>query len=258
MKTRLRLLLSYEGTDFLGWQRQKNQRQTVQGRLEESLSQIFNEPLQVVGASRTDAGVHAFGQNVHFETTKDPARYQLLRSINSLLPDSIAARQVWLAPQDFHAMLSSSGKFYQYRIYNSPLPNPLLRHFSLWEPRPLDLDLLQRASDFLLGEQDFKSFQTAGSPVPSTIRHIRRAEWHKLSPDLLEFRIEGSGFLKQMVRNIVGTLLDLHFRGQPPEAMEAILAARNRQAALGTAPPQGLFLSRVHYPQELEALCQPL
>ncbi len=258
MKTRIRLKVAYDGTDYLGWQRQKTTSATVQGHIELALSQIFNEAIQVIGASRTDTGVHAFGQNLHFDTSKDPSRYQLLRSLNSLLPHSISARQAWLVPEGFHALLSSRGKSYKYRIYNSPTPNPILRRYSHWEPRPLDLNFLQEASDFLLGEQDFKSFQTAGSPVPSTIRRIFKAHWQPVSGNLLEFHIVGSGFLKQMVRNILGSLLDLHFRQAPASRIQEILAARDRRAALGTAPPEGLFLMAVHYPKETRQHCQAL
>lgn len=259
MNSKVKLLITYDGTEFAGWQKQKQSpKPTVQGTLEQMISKLFAESVRVIGASRTDAGVHALGQVAHFVAPKQLNNYNLMKSLNAMAPAALAVRNVWLAPDDFHAIASSNGKTYRYLIRNSPLRAPLQRERSLWEPRPLDLDRLNTLTKVLIGTHDFKSFQSAGSVVPSTIRTIYKAEWQRRNPSLVEFSITGSGFLKQMVRNIVGTLLSAHHNAEPAEIIQEILNAQDRRQARGTAAPQGLYLVKVHYPKELDIRCRNL
>lgn len=251
---RIILKLAYDGTGFAGWQKQSSSSQpTVQGTLEKCLSQLFSEPVKTIGSGRTDAGVHALGQIVHFDCPKPLANYDLQKSLNSMLPASMVVRGVWRAPQDFHALASATGKHYRYRIWNSPTKNPFVRHFTLWERRPIDLHWLNQSSRYLIGTHDFKSFQTAGTAVSSTERTVHLARWLERRHHLIEFQISGSGFLKQMIRNIVGTLLDLQLSGASPEHILPILEAKDRARAKGTASPEGLCLMRVEYPPLLDS-----
>jgi tRNA pseudouridine38-40 synthase len=256
---KVKLLISYDGGAFAGWQRQRHApKPTGQGTVEALLSKIFNEEVKVVGASRTDAGVHALGQVAHFRAPKPIAKYNLMRSLNAMAPEDLVFKGVWEAPEDFHALASSHGKTYRYLIHNHPIRSALRHRHTAWVPQKLDIDFLNQASACLLGTHDFKSFQTAGSDVKTTTREIKSLNWQAHAKGLVEFSITGSGFLKQMVRNIVGTLLDLHQDKETPEMMKEILNARDRGEALGTAAPQGLYLVRVHYPEDLDIRCRKL
>ncbi len=256
---KIKLRLAYQGTRFSGWQKQKHQpNPTVQGTLEHLLSRVFNEPVKVVGASRTDAGVHAMAQIAHFVAPKPMNKYNLYRSLNAMAPADLVIRDVWLAPPDFHSLASSTGKSYRYIIHNSPQKNPFLQNRTTWVGRPLDINKLNQLTEPLLGTHDFKSFQTSGTDLSSTTRTISKALWQRKSPTRVEFSIQGSGFLKQMVRNIVGTQLDLLNMGETPEMMKEILEARDRKKALTTALPDGLYLMKVHYPRELDIKCRKL
>lgn len=258
MSTKVKLQLAYDGSEFGGWQRQKTAMPTVQGVLEKAVSRLFNTNVKVVGAGRTDAGVHALGQVAHFVAPQPIERYNLVHAINSLTPASLSVHQAWEVPDEFHALASCTGKVYRYLILNTPTPSALRRHHFTWMRHPLDLENLNQMSQFLVGEQDFKSFQSAGTPVKSTVRKVWKAHWRRRSPQLVEFSIHGNGFLKQMVRNIVGTLLELQWNKEPPETIREILNARDRSQAGTTAPPQGLYLYHVQYPSSLDNKCRKL
>lgn len=255
---RFKLELSYDGTAFGGWQKQPSGTPTVQGSLEKMLTQILNEPIRVQGSGRTDAGVHAVRQIAHFDCERSLDGPKFLRSLNALANDGLVVRSVWSAPDEFHARKSATQKTYHYRVWNSKTPPVFQRRYSLWVPKPLSLLRLNDLSQPLNGEHDFKSFQTQGTPVNSTVRTIFEAKWLQLSPQTLEFRISGSGFLKQMVRNIVGTLLHSERNGLDPTEITQILQARDRGKAKATAPPHGLFLFRVKYPQSLDNKCRKI
>lgn len=269
---RVRLHLSYDGTEFHGWQRQTAAGETTlvtgQGTIEAAVKQIFGESLSVVGASRTDTGVHAQMQVAHFDCGRDPTTFRDLRySLQSLTPPSLVIKEAFLAPRDFHSIATSIDKTYRYSILNRRVPSALRHRTTWWVREPLDLDLLNEASQYLVGTHDFKSFQTSGTYVESTIRTILKAGWIRVGPhldtlasdrDTLVFEIQGQGFLKQMVRNIVGTLVDLQRLKRPPSDMRTILQALDRRKAGNTADPQGLFLTHVRYPPELDIQCRPL
>lgn len=261
--TKIRLLVSYDGTDYCGWQRQKphkhaSPKPSIQETLEKALSQIFNEPISLSGSGRTDSGVHALGQVCHFETSRTTFPKDLCWALKSFLPSSVAVKDACIAPEDFHATLSATHKTYKYWVWNSERPSALLARYSNWIRSPLDLDYLNQQAALLIGEKDFKSFQSVGTEVQHTVRQIYSAEWKQRKGSLIEFRITGSGFLKQMVRNIVGTQLDLMQKRRPIEQIEQILEYKDRQKAGPAAPPQGLFLSRVYYPQDLDKRCRQI
>jgi len=271
---RVRLHLSYDGTDFHGWQRQTdtygNTTQiTGQGTIEAAVEKLFGEKLSVVGASRTDAGVHAQMQVAHFDCKKDPTLFRDLRySLQCLTPSSLVVKEAFLAPYDFHSIATATDKTYRYSILNRRVPSALRRRTTWWVREPLSIEFLNEASQYLVGTHDFKSFQTSGTFVESTIRTLTKLTWQAVAPseskldaqiaDTLLFEIHGQGFLKQMVRNIVGTLVDLQANGKSPADIKAVLEAKDRRKAGNTAPPQGLFLSSIRYPHELDNRCRPL
>lgn len=255
---RVRLHLSYDGTDYHGWQRQSHHT-SVQGTIEAAVKKLFGEQLSVIGSSRTDAGVHAHMQVAHFDTKRDPRSFRDLRySLQCLTPDSLVIKEAFLAPPDFHSIATALDKTYRYNILNRRVPSALRHRSTWWVRQPLDVSTLNLAASHLIGTHDFKSFQTTGTEVESTIRTVTATVWQQTSPDTLEFLIKGEGFLKQMVRNIVGTLVDLQLDGRPADDVKSILEAKDRRLAGNTAPPHGLFLVHVRYAHELDIRCSAL
>ncbi|MGE3972920.1 MAG: tRNA pseudouridine(38-40) synthase TruA [Bdellovibrionales bacterium] len=257
--TRFRMCLSFDGTDYFGWQRLGHTPITLQQTMEEALSEFFSRSIKVMGCGRTDSGVHAEAYHAHFDAPLDPARIPRLHdALQKLTPHTIAVRRIWIAPPEFHALRDVTKKTYKYRIDNRRIPNVFNQRFFTHVRRPLDVDFLNEASQFILGYHDFKSFQSSGSTPKSSDREILEAFWETDGNGRITFTITGSGFLKQMVRNIVGTLLDMQKYARKPDYVLQVLAAKSRQAAGTTAPPQGLTLSRVYYPEFLDNECRKI
>jgi tRNA pseudouridine38-40 synthase len=254
---RVRFEVAYDGSDYKGWQKQAGGEKSVQETIETVLSRLFDEPIKTVGSGRTDAGAHALRQNLHFDTSKNPADYNLIDACNKMLPETIWLRKAWQAPEEFHALHSTTKKTYTYRVLNRPQKGPFSHKRALWVAKPLDFGYLAETTSHLVGTQDFASFQSAGTPVPSTVRTIFSAEWRRKG-HWLDFRVTSDGFLKQMVRNIVGTLLELHKQKAPPEHILKILAACDRTQAGPTISASGLYLTRVFYPDNLDIKCRRL
>lgn len=244
----IRLTLQYDGTDFVGWQRQAAGT-SIQGVIEDALLPIEGRRVVVHGAGRTDAGVHALAQvaSVELEAAIEPST--LARALNAVLPPDVRVSGAETAEAGFHARFSSTGKIYEYRILNARYASPFLRRYALHVIPPLDVDAMREGAAALVGEHDFSAFQGAGSEVHTAVRTIRRCEWRAGNgPDTpLVFEIEGDGFLRHMVRNIVGTLLDVGLGRRDPAEIGTILASGSRSRAGNTAPPHGLFLQRVLY-----------
>jgi tRNA pseudouridine38-40 synthase len=256
---RYRMCLAFDGTDFFGWQRLGHTSLTLQQVMEEAVSEFFSQPIGIMGCGRTDAGVHAEAYQAHFDAPLDPQRMSRFHNALQLMtPKSIAVRRVWIAPPEFHALRSVIKKTYKYRIDNRRIPNVFNRRFFAHVRRPIDIDLMNEASQFLLQKQDFKSFQTSGSQPKSTVREILEAHWETDGHGRVTFTITGDGFLKQMVRNIVGTLLDLQKYSRDPSYILQVIQARDRQAAGTTAFPEGLTLHRVYYPEFLDNECRKI
>lgn len=258
-KYRFRLLISYKGLNYYGWQKQNNL-PTIQGQIEQALKQIFQEDIPIFGAGRTDTGAHALGQNAHFELSKSlPDRLHLQKALNAyLIPKDICIQRIWKVPTDFHALHSATSKYYNYLILNRPHPCVFRKKQIHWYPHLLEIKTLQTFSQRIQGRHDFKSFQSSGTPVKSTIRTIHFASWKKLKKDVIIFQIQGEGFLKQMIRNLVGTQLALLREKEPLKKLDEIFSAKNRQAAYTTAPAEGLYLYKVSYPPELDSKCQKI
>ena len=254
---KIRLLISYKGTYFLGWQKQK-EGPTIQGELEKALSKLYQMPIPVVGSGRTDAGVHALGQVAHFETLTALPTKSIVKALNHLSPNDISIKAAWKAPKEFHARFSAQKKTYQFFICNSDTPPAITKDLVWWLPQDLDLKRLNRMGQMLLGHHDLSSFETSGSDIKNKKRTIFQVKWESIDPHLHRFSITGSGFLKQGVRNIVGTQVDLMRKKESEACFKKILSSCSREEALGTAPSSGLYLIKVYYPEILDRKCRKL
>jgi tRNA pseudouridine38-40 synthase len=258
------LTLAYEGTAFAGWQRQPDRR-TVQEVVELALESIDERPVAVVGAGRTDAGVHALGQVASATVRTALSPDVLQRALNARLPDDVRAVSVCDMPAGFDARHDARAKTYHYALATGPPPSPFVRRLVWHVPRRLDVGAMQAAAGRLVGEHDFAAFQSAGSDVETSVRRLLRSAIVESPPRttrgrlgaaddpacdesrLLHYRVTGTGFLRHMVRTIVGTLVEIGSGRRPPDDVIRILESRDRRRAGATAPPHGLTLMRVHY-----------
>ena len=243
----LRLTVEYEGTRYVGWQLQPGG-PTVQGVLERALATVLREPVRVRGAGRTDAGVHAAGQvaTAPLSHTVDPGRVR--RSLNALLPDDVAVRDVALVDDSFDPRLHARSRVYEYRILNAPAPSPFWRRWAWHVVMPLDAAAMDEAAQLLEGEHDFATFRGADAKETprTTVRRVLESRIRH-QPPLLVYRIEATAFLKHMVRNVVGTLVEVGLGDRAPGCMAELLAGRDRTRAGATAPARGLTLVEVRY-----------
>jgi len=241
----IKLELSYDGTEFHGWQRQPDRR-TVQQVLEEALGQLTGAVPPTNASGRTDAGVHALGQIVHFYTASRHAPEVFVKALNATLPPDVRVKGAWEMPQAFHATLDAKAKLYRYVIDNGPIADPFQRRYSHHIYQRLDAELMHRAAQALRGRHDFHSFETHWPNRTSSVRTITHIAVTRQN-DFIRVEVEADGFLYNMVRAITGTLL-LVGNGRWPESRVAeALNAEDRREAGPTAPPQGLFLVRVRY-----------
>ncbi len=240
----LKLKLEYDGTAFSGWQAQPGRR-TVQGVLAEACARILRHEVRVVGAGRTDAGVHARGQVASLRTESALAPERVLRGLNAILPEDVAVLSVEEAPPDFDARFSARAKWYRYRIHNSPVPSPLERMFSHHVRFELDLDRMRAAARPLVGTHDFRGFAREADERP-TVRTLFSVDVNRRAT-IIEIDVRGDGFLYNMVRAIAGTLIEVGRGKKAIDACEAVLSTGERAVAGPTVPPQGLFLMEVIY-----------
>jgi tRNA pseudouridine38-40 synthase len=246
MRRNIKLTIAYEGTNFLGWQRQKIG-PTIQGLLEEALSRVCAQPITLYGGGRTDAGVHAMGQVANFWTDAQRTPFQLLAGVNSLLPPQIAVLKAEEAPKGFHARFSAKGKFYSYDFGTSPIRDPLTLRQAWPVGEGLDWALVEKCFTALLGERDFAAFQSQGGDVKTTIRTVTDLKLTRLEPRLVRLNVYGTGFLRRMIRTMAGTLLEAAKGRLTPTDLSLILESRDRGQAGRLAPAQGLCLRRVFY-----------
>jgi tRNA pseudouridine38-40 synthase len=247
----LKLTIQYDGTELVGWQRQ-TEGTSVQGLLEEALAAFEGVPVTVHGAGRTDAGVHALAQVASVTLTATHEPHAVQRGLNAVLPAAVRIVSVEEAPSGFHARFDASGKVYEYRVVNAPLLSPFLARYAWHVPQPLDIDAMRRAARALVGRHDFAAFQGTGGIVRNTVRSIESIECCAAAGPFgndapLVVTLTADGFLRHMVRNIVGTLVDVGVGRWDAGAVQEILASGDRARAGRTAPPQGLFLVRVQY-----------
>lgn len=249
-----KLIISYDGTDYCGFQIQPNG-PTIQGCLEHALSRATTQSIKINGAGRTDSGVHAEAQVVNFyhQATIPTDRFPL--AINRFLPRDIRVLAAVDVPLDFHARYSAKGKTYRYQILDSAQPSVFLRNYALWVPERLNWATLERAGRMLVGVRDFASFAASGGSVKTTIRNLYRFSVRRCD-SLWLLHFSADGFLYNMVRNIVGTLLEVGKGRLEATELMTLLDLRNRKYAGPTAPAHGLFLEKVHYPLDTEPRVQ--
>ena len=242
---RIKLIVAYDGTNYCGWQVQPNGI-TVQEVLNQALSDLFAKKTACIGASRTDAGVHALGNVAVFDTDARMPADRIAFALNTRLPADIRIQGSSEVPLDFHPRFTATVKTYEYRILNKKFPVPTKRLYSHFTYLPLDVEKMRKAGEYLLGEHDFKSFCGAGAQVKTTVRTIYDFQIKK-EDDEICMRITGSGFLYNMVRILAGTLIEVGSGARKPEDMLEIIEAKDRKKAGATAPARGLTLIKIQY-----------
>ena len=242
---RIKLVVAYDGTNYCGFQVQNNG-PTIEGELNRVLSELFREDIRVIGASRTDSGVHAYCNVAVFDTEARMPAEKMIYAINQRLPEDIRVQSSCEVAAGFHPLHTDTRKTYEYRIYNTGVQNPMKRHFALWDYHNLNVDKMKEAATYLVGEHDFKSFCSVDTQVESTVRTIYDLTVTQNGEDIV-ISVCGNGFLYNMVRIIAGTLLEAGKGKIGPNEIQGILDAKNRQAAGPTAPAHGLTLVKYEF-----------
>ncbi|MGE8207277.1 tRNA pseudouridine(38-40) synthase TruA [Heyndrickxia sp. NPDC080065] len=243
---RYKCVISYDGSGFSGYQVQPNGR-TVQGELEAALKKIHKgEEIKVTGSGRTDAGVHAIGQVIHFDSPLNIPLGRWPIVMNSTLPDDISIKNMKIADSGFHARYSVAQKEYHYKVHTSLFRDPFKRHYSYHFPYSLDYSAMEKACNYLIGTHDFTSFCSAKTEIIDKVRTLQEIHFSKEN-DELEFTFVGNGFLYNMVRILMGTILEVGMKKKSPQDIPIILEKKNRAYAGKTAPAEGLYLWKVYY-----------
>lgn len=241
-----KLWIQYDGTRYEGWQRQGNTENTIQGKIEAVLSRMLEQPVEIHGSGRTDAGAHAKGQIANFWCEKNLKPQKVKDYLNQYLPQDIAVLGVQEADERFHSRLNAARKTYVYRIWNNTVPNVFENRFMWQMAENVDIQLMQLAAVYLMGEHDYRSFCANKRMKKSTVRRVERIQIEKLG-DEIRFTFTGNGFLYNMVRILVGTLIEVGTSKRTPDSMIEVIEQRERIAAGFTAPAQGLCLTEVEY-----------
>ena len=246
LRRNIRLLLEYDGTRYHGWQRQLDAA-TIQGVLEAAVARLTQAPVAIIGSGRTDAGVHARGQVANFRTESPIPLKAFHQGLNSMLPKDIAVLEASEAPPEFHARKSARAKTYEYRILNRSTRSPLHRNYAWWLAPRLDLGVMAEAAAILPGEHNFTAFRASGSDNINPVRRVLAATWRDEPGGWLSFTITATGFLRGMVRSLVGTMVEVGRGKSPPTILAELLESGARHLAGPTSPPQGLYLVEVFY-----------
>lgn len=241
-----KLLIQYDGGRYKGWQRLGKGEATIQEKLEHVLSELTGEAVEVIGSSRTDAGVHALAQVANFKTKKNLSEAELKQYLNHYLPQDICVNEIASVPDSFHARYHAKGKTYLYQIWNREHHNPFLRKYSMHVAERLDLSRMQEAAQHLMGKHDFTAFSNAKSNKKSMVREISSIQMED-KDGLIQIRVTGNGFLYNMVRKLVGTLLQVGLGEREADALPQLLASKDRGQCGTTAQACGLFLEQVEY-----------
>ncbi|MBU6950809.1 tRNA pseudouridine(38-40) synthase TruA [Hahella sp. HN01] len=246
---RVALVLGYDGSRYHGWQAQNSGVPSVQAEVEAALSKVADHPVSVVCAGRTDAGVHAVNQVVHFETKAQRSPYSWAMGVNHFLPADVSVSWAGAVSEDFHARYTATSRSYRYIIYNHPIRPAWLNSNVTWNYRPLDVESMAAAGAHLIGENDFSAFRGSDCQSKTPFRNLTRLEVSKVG-DMVVIEVEANAFLHHMVRNISGTLMAVGTGKKPPDWVADVLASKKRSKAGVTAPPFGLYLTSVTYPEE--------
>ncbi len=242
---RVRLIVAYDGTNYHGWQVQNNGI-TIESELNRCLSELLSEPIEVIGASRTDAGVHALGNVAVFDTSARMPAEKISYALNQRLPEDIRIQKSEEVPADWHPRYCDSRKTYEYHIYRGEFPLPTKRLYSLFTYHKLDVEKMQEAAEYFVGEHDFKSFCQVNAQVKSTVRTVTEVKVYEEGPEVI-IRVTGNGFLYNMVRIMAGTLLEVGQGKRSPQEIPDMIAACNRETAGPTAPAHGLILVKYEF-----------
>ncbi len=242
----IKLVIAYDGTGYFGWQRQLDQ-PTIQGTIEEKIGLMVGAPVTLIGSGRTDAGVHAVNQVANFRVSTSLTPPVFFKGLNSLLPENIIIKKAEYAPIDFHARYDAKSKVYEYRIYNEELRSPFLRHYAWHISRSLDTKPMRECLEIITGTHDFSAFCSAGDGQTNAVRTMIRAALSVREDNLLVFDFEANGFLRHMVRTIMGTIAKAGLGEMSVERVHEILESKDRQQAEAKAPPGGLYLTDVLY-----------
>lgn len=240
-----KMLIQYDGGRYKGWQRLGKGENTIQDKLESVLSELTGEKIEIIGSSRTDAGVHAFAQIANFKTDMDLTQVEVKNYLMNYLPHDICVKEVTLAPENFHARYNAKGKTYLYKVWNQEYPNPFMRKYSMHVKNKLDMSSMKNAAEYFIGEHDFTAFSNAKTNKKSMVREI-----YSISIDenggLIDIKVSGNGFLYNMVRKIVGTLIMVGSGEAKADNIPHIIASKDRSQA-GLAEACGLYLEHVEY-----------
>ncbi len=242
----IKMTIKYDGSRYKGFQRLKDNDMTIQGKIESVLSKMTEEDIEIIGSGRTDMGVHAYGQIANFKTNCDMSIKKMKNYLYEYLPEDIVVTLLEEVDERFHSRYNAKSKIYLYKIFNNEVHDPFLRKYTTHIPKKLDLDLMKEGSKYLLGEHDFTSFASSKSKKKSNIRTITSISIQE-SNGLIDIYIEGNGFLYNMVRIIVGSLIDVGLNKKSPEDIKDMLQAKDRTVASDTAPSKGLYLYKVKY-----------
>ena len=242
----IKLIISYDGTGYFGWQRQ-NDKPTIQGVIEKKLETMIGKHVSLIASGRTDTGVHALHQVANFRVFSSLTPSVFLKGLNSLLPDNIIIKKAEYVSLDFHARYDAKSKVYEYRIHNEKLPSPFLRHYAWHISRSLDRKGMKECLEIIKGTHDFSAFYTAGDGKLNPVRNMIHAELTIHNSNLFTFTFEANGFLRHMVRNIMGTIVRAGLGEIDIDRFIEILVSKDRQKAGAMAPPGGLYLKNVRY-----------
>lgn len=252
-RVRYALIVQYDGTAYSGFQIQDNAN-SIQHEIEKALKIFTRQDVRIVAAGRTDAGVHALGQVVHFDLDTHVPADRLCISLNGILPADIAVKKAFVVDNLFHARYSAIAREYVYAIYNHPYKSPFMRYRAMWMREPIDIEFCRKAATYCIGEKDFASFCKKTSAEESTVRYIEYITVERMFDDVVVFTIKGNAFLHNMVRIIVGTILYLLHKGKSPETMKDIIESCDRNCSGPTAPAYGLYFKKVYYPESYNFL----
>jgi len=241
----IKVIIEYDGTGYHGWQSQENA-VSVQRVVEDAFKKLTGENIKLIGASRTDTGVHSYGQTANFLTESKIPAEKFFLAVNCLLPPDISVVHSEEVPKDFHSRFDAKGKKYKYLIYHDRAPSALLRSRAFHVPVPLNLEAMKKAAEYIPGKKDFSAFKASGSNVKDSIRTVWGIELQK-KDKIIELTVSGDGFLYNMVRIIAGTLVDVGMGRIAPDELGTIIESRDRTRAGRTAPAHGLYLVEVYY-----------
>ncbi|MGL5651533.1 MAG: tRNA pseudouridine(38-40) synthase TruA [Paraclostridium sp.] len=242
----IKMTIEYDGSRYKGFQRLKDNDNTIQGKIEDVLSKMADEKIEIIGSGRTDMGVHAYNQVANFKTNSNLSVKKINDYLNNYLPEDIVIKTVEEVDERFHSRYNVKQKVYLYKINNSKTQDVFLRKYSTYIEKPLDIELMKKASEYLVGEHDFTSFASSKSKKKSNVREIHSITINK-NKDMIDIFVEGNGFLYNMVRIIAGALIEVGLNKKTPEDIKLMLDAKDRSKSSDTAPAKGLYLYSVKY-----------